>query len=104
MSICSHEITKQAFNLITLKKTKCIQGKACQMTRYTSIYKAYKKWSGDKPAIMILFDTPEVEYYHTYISYDFLTFVGEVGGILGLTLGASAMSLSEYLLKNVPYY
>ena len=54
--------------------------------------------------ISILFDTPEVEKHRTFISYDFLSLIGEVGGILGLTLGASALSLTESLLQHMPHY
>ena len=41
----------------------------------------------------LTFNSPEVQYYHTYVSYDMLSFVSEVGGILGLTLGISGVSL-----------
>ena len=37
--------------------------------------------------MFVTFDNPEVEYHNTYISYDLLSLIGEVGGILGLTLG-----------------
>ena len=74
------------------------------MTRYTSVYKIQKEWPGNKTAIGIYFDSPEVEQHQTFISYDFLSLIGEVGGILGLTLGASAMSLTESLLQHIPYY
>ena len=75
------------------------------MTRYTSVYKQQKEWrfSQEEQAILILFDSPEVEHYRTYISYDFLSLIGEVGGILGLTLGASALSLTEAVLQYAPY-
>ena len=36
---------------------------------------------------------PEVVHHNTYISYDLLTLIGEVGGLLGLTLGASGLSI-----------
>ena len=48
---------------------------------------------------MKTFENPEVEYRHSYISYDFLSMVGEIGGLLGLTLGASVLTLFESLIK-----
>ena len=46
-----------------------------------------------------MFDNPEVVYYNTYISYDFLNLIGEVGGLLGLTMGVSILSLIKSLLS-----
>ena len=43
---------------------------------------------------------PEVVHHHTYISYDLLTLIGEVGGLLGLTLGASGLSIIMSLLEK----
>ena len=48
-------------------------------------------------AISVAFINPEVEYHHTYVSYDLISLVGEVGGIIGITLGASALTLFESL-------
>ena len=41
---------------------------------------------------------PEVVHHNTYISYDLLTLIGEVGGLLGLTLGASGLSIIKSLI------
>ena len=43
---------------------------------------------------------PEVVHHNTYISYDLLTLIGEVGGLLGLTLGASGLSIIMSLLEK----
>ena len=43
---------------------------------------------------------PEVLHYNTYISYDILTLIGEVGGLLGLTLGASGLSIIKSLIEK----
>ena len=98
------EKTKEALNLISHTKSKCTEAKPCKMTRYTSVYKIQRKWIRNKTAIGIFFETPEVERHLTYISYDFLSLIGEVGGIIGLTLGASILSLTESMLQHVPYY
>ena len=49
--------------------------------------------------VYVAFENPEVEYRRSYISYDFVSMVGEIGGLLGLTIGASILTLFESLLK-----
>ena len=40
---------------------------------------------------------PEVEFHRTYINYDLQSLISEIGGILGLTLGASFMTLLHFV-------
>ena len=54
--------------------------------------------------IVIAFDNPEVLYHHTYISYDLISLVGEIGGIIGITLGASTLSFFDSLFQHLHYY
>ena len=61
-------------------------------------------WRENKTVVYVTFETPQVEYQHTYINYDLLNLIGEVGGILGLTLGASGISLFDSILQYLPYY
>ena len=42
---------------------------------------------------------PIVEYNIDAISYDLQSLVGEIGGTLGLTIGLSFLSFSEYLIQ-----
>ena len=100
---CSHDVTMEALEFIRKKETKCMQTPTCEMTRFTSIY-AKEDWNENKTMIWVVFANPEVEYHNTYISYDLISLVGEVGGILGLTLGASTLTLLELLFQNMPYY
>lgn len=39
----------------------------------------------------------EVEHHTTYISYDIQSLIGELGGVIGMTLGLSGMSLADNL-------
>ena len=50
--------------------------------------------------VVVAYSNPEVLTYNTYISYDLLSFIGEVGGILGLTLGVSALTFLESILHR----
>ena len=101
---CSHEETKSAFDLISAKTTKCTIQKTCNMTRYTSGYQIQEWGANNETGISIVFGTPEVERHNTYINYDLLSLVGEVGGILGLTLGLSGLSMTESMFQYIPYY
>ena len=46
---------------------------------------------------------PIVEYNIDAISYDLQSLVGEIGGTLGLTIGLSFLSFSEYLIQFMKY-
>ena len=101
---CSVEVTKQAFDLILKKKSKCTRIDTCETTRYTALHKVKKSWLENKSVVWVVFESPEVVHYNTYINYDILSLIGDLGGKLGLTLGASATSLLDSLLQNIPYY
>ena len=100
---CSNEVTKEALELILNKESKCIRTQTCEMTRFTSIYKVQKSWVENKTLLYVAYENPEVELHHTYISYDLLSLIGELGGILGLTLGASVLTLFESLIQRIPF-
>ena len=72
------------------------------MTRFTSTYTVQEKQKESQ--ISVAFINPEVENYHTYVSYDFISLVGEIGGIIGITLGASTLTFLEKLLHRLSYY
>ena len=76
----------------------------CKMTRFTFTLREESTFVENTNLVSIKFVNPEVAKYHTYISYDLPSLIGEVGGILGLTLGVSALTFLESLLDNIPYY
>ena len=76
----------------------------CENVRFTTKYKTEKTWVDNKTLVYIRFEKPEVEYHISYISYDLVSLIGEIGGILGITLGASALTLFEFLFQHFPYY
>ena len=100
---CSNEVTKKAFDLILNKESKCTRMQTCEMTRFTSTYKVQKSWFDNKTLIYVTYENPEVEFHQTYISYDLLSLIGELGGTLGLTLGASVLTLLESLIQRIPF-
>ena len=74
------------------------------MTRFTSIYEVEETYKENKSLIWVAFKNPEVEFHNTYVNYDLISLVGEVGGILGLTLGASTLTILELLFQHLRYY
>ena len=101
---CSHDVTVEALEFIMNKESKCEQTITCDMTRFTSTYSAEEPWKDNKSLIWVAFKNPEVEFHNTYVNYDLISLVGEVGGILGLTLGASTLTLLEFLFQHLRYY
>ena len=72
----------------------------CETKEYTATYKVEQTYLENKHLVWLVFENPRVEYYHTYISNDLLTLIAEVGGILGITLGASALTMFDKLFQS----
>ena len=110
ISNCSNKITLQALEWITHKKVNlnnkgnCTLMQTCENTRFTSKHETQETYVENKTVVWIAFENPEVEYHNTYVSYGLISLIGEVGGILGLTLGASASTMLESLLQRIPHY
>ena len=101
---CSNDVTLEALDLISGNKGKCTLTQTCENTRFTLVHRIEDTWRENKSLIWIDFKNPEVEYSNTYISYDLVSLIGEVGGILGLTVGASALSTLESMLQRLSWY
>ena len=86
--------------MISNKTTNCTNLQTCHSIRFAPMYTSRKNSDGTN-TLVIVYDNPEVEFHHTYVSYDLLTLVGELGGILGLTMGCSGMSLIESVLDQI---
>ena len=68
------------------------------------MYRVSKTYLENKTVIFVTFETPEVECHNTYINYGEINLIAEIGGLLGLTLGISGLTLFDSLLKGIPYY
>ena len=104
ISNCSNSVTLEALDWILQIKGNCTFMQTCESTRFTAKYETQETWIENKTLVWIAFENPEVEYYNTYVSYGLISLIGEIGGILGLTLGASALTLLESLLQCIPYF
>ena len=90
----------EALDFISKKEsTNCFLAQTCENTRFPSKDKVEETWFENKTLVYVTFENPEVEYRDSYVSYDLLSMVGEIGGLLGLTLGASVLTLFESLVK-----
>jgi hypothetical protein len=101
---CGYQVTLEALDFIAKKESNCAISRTCENTRFTSNYKVVETWFEDKNMIYVTFENPEVENHQSYISYDFISLVGEIGGILGITLGASVLTLFESVFMRFHYY
>ena len=102
---CSEEVTKGAFDLILRKQSKCTRSQACETTRFALSYLTEKTWLENKTLAYFQYKYPEVTHSNTYISYGIISLIGEVGGLVGLTLGASILSLFESsMLRCISFF
>ena len=101
---CNNSIIEKAVDLLMSKRSKCPRSQACHKREYTTKHEFEPIYIENKTVVLVRFDTPQVEYQNTYISYGLISLIGEVGGILGLTLGVSGLTMFDSLLKYVPYY
>ena len=99
--VISTSIMYGYLEMISTKTTNCTRSQTCHSIRFSPMYTSRKNSDGTN-TLVIVYDNPEVEFHHTYINYDLLTLVGELGGILGLTMGCSGMSLIESILDRIP--
>ena len=101
---CSDDATLEAYDFLSSKESNCSKTQTCENVRFPSKYKIQETWLENKSLVYIVLENPEVEYHHSYISYDLISLVAEIGGILGITLGASALTLFKFLCNHFPYY
>ena len=96
---CDHDVTLEALDFITSKESNCSTSQTCDNVRFTTKLLVQETWKENKELIYVVLEYPDVVYHHSYVSYDLISLIGEVGGILGITLGASALTLFEFLFK-----
>ena len=104
ISNCSYDITMKALDFYLNKGVHCSTTQTCESVRFTSDYRFEKTYTENKTLVYVQFENPEVEHQESYISYDWISLISEIGGLLGLTLGASALTLFASIFKRIPYY
>ena len=71
-----------------------------ELVSKVSLFDKQTTWVKNKTVVYFAYKYPEIVHHNTYISYDLLTLIGEVGGLLGLTLGASGLSIIKSLIEK----
>ena len=97
-------ILEQARSNTIFELTGCLQ--SCQRNEYTltgSEFKAIKFSLWGKPNLKLAFSIGKTSYKEEeqYVIYDFNSFIGDVGGFLGLLLGYSALSIYDELIGMI---
>ena len=93
---------KQALNLVN-KIQPCRSGQVCQTIKYSFVEQKYDITSSPSEVLLILQD-PEVQYFMSFVSYDLQSLISEIGGILGITLGASALTMINFFFTKLKNY
>ena len=104
ISTCPNSMIEDAIDLFMDKRNENIPSQTCERIEYTGFHYEEKSYIENETLVYVSFENTQVEFHNTYISYVLLSLIGEVGGILGLTLGASVMTSLDFILQKLPYY
>ena len=98
---CDQEVIKKALDLFLHRNesSSCTQVPVCKKTKLKISIQVMKRDS-DVSTFVVHYRDPEIEHHYTSISYDVLSLIGEIGGVLGLTLGLSFFSLLQVLIDK----
>ena len=99
---CDQKVIKKALHLFLHRNenSSCSQVPVCRKTKLKISIQAMKLDS-DVSTFVVHYKDPEIEHQYTSISYDVLSLIGEIGGVLGLTLGLSIFSLLQVLIDKL---
>ena len=98
---CDQKVVKKAlyFFLHRNESSSCTQVPVCRKTKL-KISIQEMNLNADVSTFVVNHNDPEIEHHFTSISYDVLSLIGEIGGVLGLTLGLSFFSLLQFLIER----
>ena len=99
MPYCNESSMIESLKLYLDIEPECNISMSCLTETYTLTSKKHLNYSDETLVDFFLF--PEVQYFNTYVSYDMLSFVSEIGGILGLTLGISGIACFDLVLEII---
>ena len=98
---CDQKVVKNATSLfLNPDQTSCIETSVCNKTKFSFTMQEFN-FEDKSVSFSIGFQDPEIEHHHTLITFDLLSLFGEIGGVLGLTLGLSTMSLIQVLINAI---
>ena len=101
-NVTVHKIFKDEYEKFYENIQDCSSTTACIQVDYSTdvvgILKIFKLNKIPPTTVKISYKNPMVRYQTDFINYDGHSFVGEVGGTLGLTIGWSFLSISEWII------
>ena len=100
---CNQTVVRNSIDLFAENKdTYCLPQPVCHKTKFSLSLREYEEDDGTNfSTFAISFQDPEIEHHNTRISYDIFSLIGEIGGVLGLTLGISAFSFVGSLVESI---
>ena len=100
MPQCSQEVTLKSLRMVEEDDITCPkQVQACVQTKFSVAVD--KSVDNDNSLFVVTYGDPMVERHSGFISYDQWSLIGEVGGVLGLTLGVSGLSILQNLTRTI---
>lgn len=96
---CNDKVTKKGLKLYLAAYAKCkrAEPRACNSIKYSALKEEYEGNPDGTAMLVIRYSNFEVEHYTSYIGYDEQSLVAELGGLLGMTLGLSFVTIGDVL-------
>ena len=92
---CSKEVVKEVIGHLR-KSDVCRTESVCNTTKYSASWLEFDITDPMlKEVLLLTYEDYEVEHHDTTINYGLQSLISEIGGVLGLTLGASILSLFD---------
>ena len=88
--ICSQDVVKEVISKLR-KSKQC--GAACKTTKFLFSLQEFDVPERNVSIVKIVYGDQEVEHHDTYVYYGLQSLSSEIGGVLGLTLGGSILSM-----------
>ena len=98
---CNESVVENVMGKLRKSDTCSPEEDACNTVKYFASIQEFDITDNDvkHSKVKIAFQDHDVEYFTTYINYGPQELICEIGGVLGLTLGASALSMMGFLEK-----
>ena len=92
---CSQEVVKEVIGNLR-KSNVCRRESVCNTTKFTASWQEFDLFEPSlKERLIMGYETFDVQHHDTTINYGLQSLVSEIGGLLGLTLGASILSMFD---------
>ena len=92
---CSQKVLKEVIGNLR-KSIFCRTEAVCNSIKYSASWQEFEITNArEKSGLVIAYEDYEVEYHDTTINYGLQSLISEIGGLLGLTLGASIISMFD---------